>query len=362
MSMTHEFEQTMNGQSDHWAEIPVIDMHLHFVDFMQRTDGIYTQREGSGEPEAEGLIESMNEGNIAKNIVFGLPVKKKWESFEPIEPSYYLGDNSRCTYFASTDETVAFNYLQLTEEDQPRIAPTLVGFDPTDMSAIEYVEQMFAKYPFWKGIGEVLLRHDDLTNLTIGEIARANHPAMTAVYKFCEDNKLPICIHQNSTNVASSVASAATPEYHYLHELKEVLENHPDLLLVWAHCGISRRVEHPEYYKMVHDMLRDYPNLHVDFSWVAYENVICEPRANDSEPLIPKIEWIEEVILPGTNRFRIMLGSDLCGHFSSQKNPYNHAKTMARYNGLLRELRKYEEGIDQLIAFENADRIYFQTS
>jgi len=106
-------------------------------------------------------------------------------------------------------------------------------------------------------------------------------------------------------------------------------------------------------------MLDDYPNLHVDFSWVAYENVICKKRKHPSDPLIPKDAWIEHVILPGDNRNRIMLGSDLCGHFSTPKAPYQHAKTMARYNGLLNELRKYGEGIENLIAYENADRLYF---
>lgn len=352
MSMTLAIEQSTNQLQEHRTVIPVIDMHLHFVDFMQGSDLFHAQS------ASKGLIESMKEGNISKNVVFGLPVKKKWEYFENLEPFYYLDDNSRCTYYTSTDEIVAWNYSKLLDCDKACIAPTLVGFDPTDKSAIDYVRYMFDKYPFWKGIGEVLLRHDDLTNLTIGEVARANHPAMDPIYDFCREKNIPICLHQNSTSVASSIKSISPKGYTYLHELIEVLKKHKDTKIIWAHCGISRRVDHKNYHVMVSKMLKKYKNLYVDFSWVAYDNVICEKRNHPTDPLIPKKEWIDEVILPEKNRERIMLGSDLCGHFSTKKAPFQHGKTMARYNNLLIELQKY--GVDRMVAYENAYQLYFR--
>ena len=71
----------------------------------------------------------------------------------------------------------------------------------------------------------VLLRHDDLTNLTISEIARANHPSMEPIYNFCEEKNIPICLHQNSTSVAGSV-NQTKKSYAYLHKMREVLERH----------------------------------------------------------------------------------------------------------------------------------------
>lgn len=330
MSLTHEFENRINSLTGEATITPVIDMHLHFVDFLQNTDGF------------DNLLASMQKGNVSKNVVFGIPVKKKWAYFEPHKPTYYLGDNAKCYYFSSSDEIVAQAFMKLTKEQQKRFAPTLCAFNPTDCCAIDYIQYMFEKYPFWKGIGEVLLRHDDLTNLTLEETARANHPAMNAIYDFCAEKQIPICLHQNSTSVGIH------NEYEYLHEISESLEKHPDTTFVWAHCGVSRRILHKKYYDMIKGMLNIYPNLYIDLSWVVYDDVICKIRKNNNQALHLKKSWMNEVIL--TYPDRIMIGSDLCGHFDAQ------GKTMARYNGLLETLPERER---EMIAFKNAERLYF---
>lgn len=319
-------------QTDAKPVIPVIDTHVHLVTFMQTTPGMKT------------LLRSMDAGNISKSVVFGLSVKKKWESTELAEPTYYLDDNARCYPWPSTDEMVAYEYLKLTAEERKRIAPMLTGFSPTDLSSIDYVEYMFEKYPFWRGVGELLLRHDDLTNLTMDETARANHPALTRIYEFCEKRRLPILIHQNCTSVGIH------DRYEYLHEVREPLERHPDALFVWAHCGCSRRIITKDYARMVKGMLQDYPNLHVDLSWVVYEDVICRKRSRPKDGLIPKAQWMEDVVL----RFpeRITIGSDLVGAFDL------HGGTMARYNGLLEEV---PGEIRDRIAFSNAERLWFSS-
>lgn len=53
-----------------------------------------------------------------------------------------------------------------------RFAPLVCGFNPTDRYAARDIERTLDKYPFWRGIGEVLCRHDDLTNMTNEETAR----------------------------------------------------------------------------------------------------------------------------------------------------------------------------------------------
>ncbi|NOX87014.1 MAG: amidohydrolase family protein [Chlorobi bacterium] len=330
MSLNHEFERRIGVLEDERTVIPVIDMHLHFVDFLQNTDGF------------EPLLSSMEKANVSKNVVFGLPVKKKWDYFDPLKPTYYLGDNSKCYYFSASDEIVAQEYLKLTTEQQKKFAPTLCAFNPTDRCAIDYVTDMFEKYPFWKGIGEVLLRHDDLTNLTLEETARANHPAMDPIYEFCAGKKIPVCLHQNSTSIGIH------DKYEYLHEISESIEKHPDTTFIWAHCGISRRVIHKNYHNMVNGMLNMYPNLYVDLSWVVYDDVICDAGKKSNEIFIPKQYWIDEVILEYPDR--IMIGSDLCGHFDLL------GKVMARYNGLFEKIPK---NVGQMIAFKNAEKLFF---
>ena len=314
------------------ANISVVDMHLHFVDFLQNTDGY------------KALLKSMKKGNISHNVVFGLPVKKKWEYFEAREPHYYLGDNSKCIYYNATDELVASGYLELKKKLRNKIAPTLCGFDPTDMACIDYIEMMFEKYDIWKGIGELLLRHDDLTNLTQGEIARANHPALDKVYEFCAKKNIPVCLHQNSTSVASSVSSYYNDDYEYIDELTQSLRKYKDTTFVWAHCGVSRRVDHPNYHEMVEGMLNMYHNLHVDLSWIVFEDTICK---NDTK-FTPKTQWLD---LIEKYQDRIMIGSDLCGHFDT------HGQTMSKYNTLFKKLSS-EASVK--VASQNAKNLYFK--
>jgi hypothetical protein len=330
MPMHARFREKIEAYHEDKTIVPTVDTHVHLATFLQTTEGL------------RRLLETMRSGNIAKSVVYGLPVKKKWEYFEPHKPSYYLDDDARCYYWPATDEIVAHEFQKLTLEEQELLAPSLCGFNPADMACIDYLEYMFEKYPFWKGIGEIFCRHDDLTSLTLEETARANHPAMMKVYQFCARKGLPLVLHQNSSSVG------VHHEYEYIHELRDVLDHYPDTTIVWSHCGGSRRVNHPEYFRMVSGLLNEYPQLYIDLSWVVYDDIVCKPRRHDRERLRPTKEWLEEVILPFPER--VMLGSDLCGVFAQQ------GQTMARYNGLLEIL---PDGVRQQVARLNAERLWF---
>ena len=322
MSYHAAFHQKILAHTETQTIVPVIDAHLHFVDFIQESDGMAK------------LLAAMDAGRVAKAVVFGLPVKKKWDAFEKIAPHYYLDDNSRCYYFNGTDEIVAESLLRLPPASRRRFAPLVCGFNPTDRYAVRDVARMLAKYPFWRGIGEVLCRHDDLTNMTNEETARVNHPALFDVYELCASRALPVLIHQNSTSVSIH------DEYEHLYELEEALPRCPGTVFVWAHCGISRRVSHKKYHEMVSALLDRFPNLHVDVSWVVYDDVICTM-------LEPKKHWVD-VIERHPTRFSI--GSDLCGHFE------HLGRNLARYNGLLRGL---SPRIRRLVASGNAEKLWF---
>jgi len=302
--------------------VPVVDAHLHFVDFIQESDGI------------QRLVAAMDAGRITKAVLFGLPVKKKWDAAEKHAPHYYLDDNSRCYYFQGTDEIVAEEFLRLPAKARRRFAPLVCGFNPTDRYAARDIERMLNKYAFWRGIGEVLCRHDDLTNMTNEETARVNHPALCDVYELCASRSLPVLMHQNSTSVSIH------DDYEHLDELEEVLLRFPKTTFVWAHCGISRRVYHKNYHEMVTTLLDRNPHLYVDISWVVYDDVI-------SSELEPKKHWLETI---SRHPDRFCLGSDLCGHFE------HLGKSLARYNGLLRRLTPRTRN---LVASGNAERIWF---
>ena len=270
------------------SKYPMIDAHLHIVDFVQETPG----------PQA--LLRAMDHSNVMKAVVFGLPVVKIWESIDRELPGYYLDNDSYCYYYGLTDVLVHDFVTALPEESQKRLYPMMCGFNPTDRNCIKQVEWLYNRYPgFWHGIGELLLRHDDLTAITLGESSRANHRALWPVYEFAADKKLPVLLHQN----VSSVTKKEHPIY--LFELEEALLEFPDTQFILAHCGISRRISQPFYYQMVKRLLDQYPNLSVDISWIIFDEIICPGR-------VPDPKWVSLIEKQSS---RICLGSDLVTRF-----------------------------------------------
>ena len=137
-------------------------------------------------------------------------------------------------------------------------------------------------------------------------------------------------------------------QYEYLHELRMFWTATPRRRWFGPIAAVSRRLYHQEYYRMVSGLLNEYPHLYVDLSWVVYEDMICKPPGGEQEPLIPRQEWVEEVVLPYQDR--VMLGSDLCGKFDLAGRP------MARYNGLLEAL---PEDARKKVARLNAEKLWF---
>ena len=306
------------------SKYPLIDAHLHVVNFIQETPG------------GGALIDAMDRANVRKAVIFGLPVSKTWSEFDRDPPNYYLANDSRCYYYAYTDVIVAEMVRSLPKEQRKRLFPLMCGLNPIDRYAIRDVKRLFEQYPdIWCGIGELLLRHDDLTALTYGETARANHRALWPVYEFATDHDLPVLMHQNITSVSKNDYPV------YLYELEEVLCDFPRTRFILAHCGISRRLDVPFYYQMIERLLDQYDKLFVDFSWIIFDVVIC-PDNN------PQKDWIEL-----TERYsdRICLGSDL----------------VTKFERIGPELQRYDVFLDQLsekarenICWKTAERIYSQ--
>ncbi|MBL9174550.1 MAG: amidohydrolase family protein [Verrucomicrobiales bacterium] len=301
---------------------PLIDAHVHLVDFLQGSDGL------------RALLGRMDDAGVEKAVAFGMPVIKKWNAFDPVEPRYYLDDNARCYYYSYTDQLVASAWESLDPMERSRFALLACGFNPTDRHAVRHLERVVGDRECWRGVGEVLLRHDDLTNLTLEETARANHPALQPVYGFCADRGLPILLHQNSTSVGRH------DQYVYLHELEEVLDRHRELTVVWGHCGFSRRVGHDRYHEMMDRMLRTHSRLHADLSWVGFDEVICPGGVADPN-------WLE---LVRNHPDRFLLGSDLVGHFTEL------GPTLRRFDPFLEALG---DPVADGVARGNALRLFF---
>lgn len=301
------------------------DAHLHYVDFMQETEG------------AASMIKAMDDAGVKHAWVFGLPVVKKWEAQAPRRPRYYLGDEAPLYYYSATDDIVAQALLKLPASSRARLAPFISGFNPTDMNAAHHVEEVIQRYPgLWRGIGEVLSRHDDLTALTEGETPRANHPALMGVYKLAAHYRLPVLLHSNLTSLRE-----ATPIY--LEELEEALSANPKTTFVLAHAGTSGGVEQRQepldtLPEIIRALLDRYGNLYVDLSWSVREHYLLDNQE-------PQKAWLK-LIMDHPDRFT--LGTDLVGHFSSMK------KIMEEYRPLLDAL---PEPVALRLARDNAQAL-----
>ncbi len=294
----------------------VVDAHLHYVDFLQNSDGI------------QALIKSMNDAGVEHAMLNGLPVVKKWDAIDPVKPQYYLADDSRTYWYSATDVLVAKAIKSLSDSDRKKFHPFISGFNPTDRNAIDHLNRMMEWYPdVWEGIGEILTRHDDLTALTYGEQARANHMALDTVYNFAAEHDLPVTVH-------SDISSVWVKNPLYLHEIEKAVKEHPKTRFVWAHAGASRRVIVPTLVSVVRTMLKTYPNLWVDLSWVVYPNYVAPDGKPDKE-------WVA-LVEDFPDRF--MIGTDLVGHFD------DYAKTIRSYYVFLDALSPQTA---QLVANEN---------
>jgi hypothetical protein len=293
------------------------DCHFHLVDFLQRSDGI------------QAAIAAMDRCGVEEAVIFGMPLVKEWPSSERLRPDYYLADDSRCYWYSATDVLVARQVQSLSPQQQKRFHPAICGFNGADRNAVDHVKRMIDWYPdFWQAIGEVMTRHDDLTALTYGEPARA---ALGAVFAFAGQHDLPVFLHSN-------IGSVWRHDPIYLPEVEAALAAHPQTRFVWCHAGISRRIEIPTLTQDVETVLKKYPNLWIDISWVVFENDLLKNG-------VPDEAWVR-LIEEFPDRF--LIGTDKVGHFADYPQ----------------EVQKYYKFLDKLrpetarkLAKENLDSI-----
>ena len=281
------------------------DAEVHFVDFFQKTEGI------------EKLIRDMDQHQIEHAFVMGLPIVKKWALDAPKRPKYVFGDDAPVYYYARTDDIL---YRALANSDhRDRLFPFITGFNPTDLLSAEQIEERIKSEPgFWKGIGEILTRHDTLSGLTLGEQARANHPALMKIYQVAAKYDLPVILHSNITSQREKSAL-------YKKELEEALKKNKKTKFIWAHAGTSSTLIKSQNLSFliteVSTLLKENNNLFILASWSLKDIILNSPET--------KKDWVQLIQkYPG----RFMIGSDVVGKFT------NTGKILAGWDEILDEL------------------------
>ena len=325
------------------------DAHAHLVDFLQ--NGAFDNRDGRFQgvgdrgriqkssairylalPYGEQwrrltlLLDDMEEAGVDHAMISGLPYLKKWSENEPFaRPRYYLDSSSRVVPARDTDYLIGaavMDYRRKFADHEEelvklgRLHPFVCGFDSTDLGAVDLVIKRIKEFPgVWTGIGEVMSRHDDLTNLTTGERPRANHPAVKRLCRFASEWFLPVSIHHNVAPISRRATEVKEPVY--LDEIVELFEycrgpnGEHDTTFIWCHAGISRRVvvKHlPHWIDVV--LNRFEGQVYVDLSWVVYEDYILKDL-DSWAALIRKYPH------------SFMLGSDVVGGAENMGNEFD---------------------------------------
>lgn len=118
---------------------------------------------------------------------------------------YYLDSSSRVVLARDTDYHLALaieDYRRAAgkagDRELERLYVCVSGFDGADLGAVDMITKRLKEFPgLFRCIGEVMSRHDDLTDLTTGARPRGNHPALLRVFDFAGEHGIPVTIHHN---------------------------------------------------------------------------------------------------------------------------------------------------------------------
>lgn len=347
------FGQLETQLPDDVASLPVADIHVHLLDFLQ--NGSYL-RDGKEQLPRAGdtlpagsrhlrlllLLKRMDECHVSHAMVSGMPFVKKWSEDDAFRSPYYLSSSSRVLRARDTDYVIALAFEDFRHRDPAgfekefhRLYPFICGFNGTDLGAVGMIVKRIKEFPgLWKGIGEVMSRHDDLTNLTLGERPRADHPSLLRIYDFAGEFGLPVSIHHNIAPVSHNKQDTNT---RYLDELLRAFEAFPNTQFVWCHSGISRRIVVDDLIQILDEEVLAKHQAHVclDLSWVVFEDYLVQkneegdPQTDENGNPVIRQEWVTLIEKYPDN---FILGSDKVGVFKT----YQHE--IRKYDALLKRL------------------------
>ena len=332
------------------------DSHFHLVNFLQNgehwseetqqfipSSPYKTLKVGDRGKRIEAVLKRMDAANVSVAMISGMPFIKKWDKSVAFRSTYYLDSTSRVLFARDTDYIVALaigDFLASdypnAEEERKRLFPFVSGFNPTDLGAVDMVVKRIKEFPgLWEGIGEVMSRHDDLTNLSLGERPRGDHPSIHRLAHFAGTFHMPLSIHHNIGPISPGKDKK---EPLYLGELVRLVDQHPNTTFIWCHVGISRRLNIKNFTTVLSEFLREngrHKHVYIDISWVVFEDYIYDKKNGVDN----REEWAKLILMfPHT----FMIGSDAVANFGG------YTKEMNKFQPLYETLRK-KKGGDYLV-------------
>ena len=143
----------------------------------------------------------------------------------------------------------------------------ITGFNPADMYAADHIRRVLQTFPgVFTGIGEFSIHKEFVSSKVSGETASLTNPALDRLLDFAGEVGLIVLIH-NDVDVPFPKEGA---EPAYLAQMKSLLKRHPNVPIIWAHCGVGRIVRPVnQHAAMLESILSDpeMRNVYFDISW-----------------------------------------------------------------------------------------------
>jgi hypothetical protein len=241
------------------------DSHFHLTNYVQEGLDIHT------------YVEKIMGDKIGRSTLFGLPLQQQW-SYRvtgKFAPTYYLDTDAHLYYYSFTDAMTAMAYKSLTPDQQQRLDPMIIGFNPTDMYAAAHIRRVLLTFPgVFSGIGEFSIHKEFVSSKIEGDVASFSDPALDSILSFCAEVGLVALVHNDIDNPFPKPGKP-----NYLDGMKDLIRRHPATTIIWAHVGVGRIVAPlKDMVTLMEGMLSDpaYKNLFIDISWDEVAKYIVE--------------------------------------------------------------------------------------
>ena len=232
------------------------DSHFHLTNYIQQGTDI------------RDFLNIMGT-KVGRVALFGIPLQQQWsyQNSGDFAPTYYLQSDAPLYYYSFTDAYIAMAYRSLTPAQQTRFDPMITGFDPADMYAADHIRRVLQVFPgVFTGIGEFTIHKEFVSSKISGETASLTNPALDRLLDFAAEVGLVVLIHSDVD--VPFPKDGAEPVY--LLQMKALLKRHPNVSIIWAHCGVGRII-HPikGHAAMLEAILSDpaMKNVYFDISW-----------------------------------------------------------------------------------------------
>jgi hypothetical protein len=232
------------------------DAHLHLTNFVQKGTDV------------RDFVKIMGT-KVGRSTLFGIPLQQLWsyQNTGDFAPTYYLQTDAPLYYYSFVDASIAMAYRSLPPEDRARLDPMIVGFNPSDMYAVDHIRRVLTTFPgVFSGIGEFSIHKEFVSSKIPGETASLTNPALDRIFDFAAEAGLVVLLH----NDIDMPFPKPDQEPYQIHQLRDLFLRHPGTTIIWAHGGLGRVVRPVHDQLAIVEKMLSNPALrhvYVDLSW-----------------------------------------------------------------------------------------------